>query len=158
VVGYPLGFLQRSLKGIKMSEEKPNSIVKEVSVSLTPLKWHMLLKELDMVRSIANRDTTHAIELWEEISTQLDGKEHIIQGSAKHRRMYPDAFKEQQEEEFDSFFLEAAKIYNTFPWYRKLLTGEVDIRIALKQNKEDRYFVRPNWMVKYYEKNHQANK
>ena len=41
-------------------------------VRLTAYEWHALLSELERAQSVVNRDTTHATQLWERISKQLN--------------------------------------------------------------------------------------
>lgn len=50
-------------------------------VSLTVYNWHTLLLILEDVMKIINRDTSHAIRLYEAIATQLnDNRPVVIEG------------------------------------------------------------------------------
>lgn len=69
----------------------------KVSVSLTSYEWHRLLKELEYIQQICNRDNSYAIDMWEKISTQLSGCNQIVQGSAKHKELLPEEYAKLME-------------------------------------------------------------
>ena len=63
-----------------------------IKIGLTSYEWHELLKELEYLRCICNRDQDTCIELWEKISSALSSKNHIVYGSDKHRKLEPEYF------------------------------------------------------------------
>jgi hypothetical protein len=65
-------------------------------VELTVYEWHKLLKELEFLRNICNRDQDDVIDLWEKISTQLSDTRQVIFGSKRHRELEPDIFKKTE--------------------------------------------------------------
>jgi hypothetical protein len=69
----------------------------KVTVSLTSYEWHRLLKELEYIQQICNRDNSYAIDMWEKISTELSGYNQIVQGSAKHKTLCPEEFKKLEQ-------------------------------------------------------------
>jgi len=66
------------------------------SVTLNVYEWHTLISKLDYFMTIHAPidERNKTIELWENISTQLNNKEMIIQGSDKHKRLNPESYNE----------------------------------------------------------------
>ena len=72
-----------------------------IPIKLTAYQWHDLLKHLEFCRRFVNVERESVDSLWEEIASQLDGSNHMIYGSKKHRNAQPELFlpKEPPKEE-----------------------------------------------------------
>ena len=96
-----------------------------VTIILTAYEVHQLLKVFDNQLCIYNRDQTNTIDIYEKIATQLSGKNFVINGSEKHRRLDPEYFKKLEEEELEKIMRENikknSKAYKkSVSWWEKL--------------------------------------
>lgn len=80
-----------------------------VTITLSAFDCHKLLRSLDNQLSISNRDTVDTTDVYEKIATQLSGKNFVINGSEKHRKLEPEHFKKLEQEELEKIMRENIK-------------------------------------------------
>lgn len=100
-----------------------------VNIKLTVNDVHNLLNILEFGTTIINRNKTNAVNLWENISDQLDPTiKHVIYGSERHRQLEPEKFLKQnnyveKQEDCNTNIGILGKFFNvlTFGWWKKFL-------------------------------------